>query len=231
MNPSASFSPAAPGVPAATPVVVIVEDDALLRRHLARNLEDEGLAVLAWAGVEEIEPDRLPDGPCVAVLDMRLGTGSGLQAAQRLRQARSGLPLVFLSGESQPAEIVSGMQLAPVEFLLKPCAFDHVLQAVRRGLTHSAQTQQRQARQASAQALLSRLTPRETEVCQLLLEGLKTGEVADRLGMSPSTAKVHRQHVFAKLGVETVGELVRCLRKAGVLDIHLAPIGDAGTDE
>lgn len=203
------------------PTVILVEDDALLRRHLARNLEGEGLAVLAWGAVEEIDPARLPEGPCAAVLDMRLGGGSGLQAAKRLREAQPSLPLVFLSGQSEPFEIVQGMQLGPVEFLLKPCAFEQVLQAVRRGLDASVQARERQARQAQVQQLLGRLTPRETQVCRLLLDGLKTGEIAERLGLSPNTAKVHRQHVFSKLGVETVGELVQRLRGAGWVDIRL----------
>ena len=68
---------------------------------------------------------------------------------------------------------------------------------------------------AKARAKLAKLTPREREVCDGVVRGLRSKEIADELGAAVKTINVHRSRVMAKLGVTTVASLVRLMALAG----------------
>lgn len=194
--------------------VLIVEDDPSLRARLALTLSQAGHPTTECDSVENLDPAQLPDSIGVAVLDMRLPGANGLQALRLVRGRFTDLPVVFISGESRPAEIIEGMKLGAIEFLLKPFTQDQLLTAVERAL---AQTREQLAqRQATTEALqqLERLTTREREVLALLVQGHKTGEAARVLGMAPGTAKIHRMHALEKMRLESVADAVRWLRAA-----------------
>lgn len=202
--------------------VLIVEDDAALRPRLARTIAQAGHQTIECDSAEQLDIGGLPDTLGIAVVDMRLPGANGLQALHRLRGRFADLPVVFISGESRPAEIIEGMKLGAIEFLLKPFTQDQLLTAVERGL---AQSRERLAQvQATAMALkqLERLTTREREVLALLVQGHKTGEAARVLGMAPGTAKIHRMHALEKMKLESVADAVRWLRDANLDERHLS---------
>ena len=116
------------------PHVLVVEDDALLRTQLVHSLARSGYAVTAHGSVEPLADAALPDGPCVALLDMRLGEGSGVDALRLLRRRKPGLAVVFISGGSQPQEIVQAMKLGATDFLVKPFTLETLRAALERGL-------------------------------------------------------------------------------------------------
>jgi two-component system response regulator FixJ len=69
---------------------------------------------------------------------------------------------------------------------------------------------------SSARAKLDRLTPREFEVLQRVIEGLLNKQIAAELGAAEKTVKIHRGRVMEKMGVTSVAELVRLAQVAGV---------------
>ena len=149
--------------------VLIVEDDPSLRARLARTLSQAGHPTVESESVESLDPAQLPDSIGVAVLDMRLPGANGLQALHLVRGRFADLPVVFISGESRPAEIIEGMKLGAIEFLLKPFTQEQLLTAVERALAQSrVRLAQHQATAAALQQL-ERLTTREREVLALLV--------------------------------------------------------------
>lgn len=114
--------------------VLVVEDDTLLRNQLVHSLARSGYSVTAHGSVEPLADAALPDGPCVALLDMRLGQDSGLDALRLLRRRQPGLAVVFISGGSQPQEIVQAMKLGATDFLVKPFTLETLRAALERGL-------------------------------------------------------------------------------------------------
>jgi FixJ family two-component response regulator len=206
------------------PCVLLVEDNEPLRLQITRSLREAGYDVHAFAGVDGIDTMAVPSGQaCVAVLDMRLGAASGIDALLVLREARPELPVVFVSGESQPREIIEGMKMGVIEFLLKPFSLASLLEAVRRGAEADRQRLEQDEHRVRARQKFSRLTPREAQVCHLMVYGYKTAEVAQELGVAQGTAKIHRQRIMDKLDVSSISEVVALLKAAGLVDIHLPP--------
>lgn len=202
--------------------VLIVEDDPALRARLARTLSQAGHPTVECGSVEALDPGVLPNTLGAALLDMRLPGASGLQALHLVRGRFADLPVVFISGESRPAEIIEGMKLGAMEFLLKPFTQEQLLTAVDRALAQSRQRLSQSQATAEAMQQLERLTNREREVLALLVQGHKTGEAARVLGMAPGTAKIHRMHALEKMKLDSVADAVRWLRDAKLDERHLA---------
>jgi DNA-binding NarL/FixJ family response regulator len=104
-------------------------------------------------------------------------------------------------------------------YVLKDCAFDELARALR--ITMANQTYLspgiagivvdgfRASTRATPASVFARLTAREREVAELLVEGCSTKQIADRLKVSAKTVGTHREHLMAKLQVKSIAELTR----------------------
>ena len=202
--------------------VILVEDEPALRARLARSIADAGYSVMAHASIDELDDSALPDVPCVAVLDMRLsGGGTGLDALAMLRERRPGLPVVFMSGNSTPEEIIRSMKLGTLEFLLKPFRLQELLDAIARGSAAERARFETTRSRTRVETMLARLSPRERQVFELMINGKKTAEIAAELGMAAGTAKIHRLRVLEKFWCDSVAQLIEMLRGSGMFEVRL----------
>lgn len=195
--------------------VVLAEDLFLLRDGLVRLLEahDFEIAAAVESGPElaralaELDPD-------VAVVDVRLPpthTDEGLQCALRARRDRPGLPVLVLS---QHVEQLYARELLAdgnggVGYLLKDRVFDaaQFVDSVRRvaagGTAMDPQViQQLLVRRSDPARPLSRLTPRELEVLELMAQGRSNTAIAAQLVVTERAIAKHTSNIFAKLGLE-----------------------------
>jgi FixJ family two-component response regulator len=101
------------------------------------------------------------------------------------------------------------MRAGAIDFLTKPLDEKHLLDALERAFAEDARQREEGERRTDARTRLSRLTPRETQVCHLVARGLLNKQVAAELGLSEPTVKAHRQQVMSKLKVDSVAALVR----------------------
>lgn len=200
--------------------VVLAEDLFLLRDGLVRLLEayDFEIAAAVESGPEleralaDLEPD-------VAVVDVRLPpthTDEGLQCALKARRARPGLPVLVLS---QHVEQLYARELLAdgsggVGYLLKDRVFDaeQFVDAVRRvaagGTAMDPQViQQLLARRTGDTANpVTRLTPREREVLELMAQGRSNAAIAGKLVVTERAVAKHTANIFVKLGLEVAGD-------------------------
>ncbi|MDR7375918.1 FixJ family two-component response regulator [Rhodoferax ferrireducens] len=192
----------------------VVDDDEAVRRSLGLLLLSRGHAVQAFASGEAFLAGVDPQRPGCAILDLRLGDISGLQVFETLRAQQSPLVVVFLSGHGDIAMAVEAVQQGAFGWLEKPCNDERLLASVAQALQKaSAIAAEQQARQA-AQALWSKLTPREMQVARLVAEGKPNKRIAlDLAPLELRTVETHRAHVFAKLGLSNSHELERFLRE------------------
>ena len=197
------------------PVVLLVEDEALVRLTLGEMLEDSGFRVLAVVSPEEAL-DVLRHVPNIRALvtDVELSSGSmnGFGLARKVGEEYA-LPAVVLSGRAGPEldDLTSG-----VHFIAKPvhqATLAHLVRDVIQSHASSAQPVLPNApepeqpipdtsRDVQAEADWG-LTPRQHEVLALLMQGKSNQQIAEALGLSPNTVKVHLVTIFKILGVHS----------------------------
>jgi two-component system, response regulator RegA len=112
--------------------LLLVDDDAPLRRSLTRALERRGFEVLAAEGLVEAEEHARRRRPEFAVLDMRLAEGSGLDLVQTLRTLRPDVRIVIVTGYGNIATAVAAIKAGAVDYLAKPVDADDVVNALLR---------------------------------------------------------------------------------------------------
>jgi len=191
------------------PVVYFVDDDASVRRALARLARSAGLEAEEFASADEFLARRRDDRPCCAVFDLRMPGVDGLELQQRLRSAGEAVPVIFLSGHGDVPTSVRAMKAGAVDFLTKPCEDDALLAAIRQAIERSTRARAARAEQLNLHARFAALTERERQVCELVATGMLNKQVAFDLGISEKTVKVHRARVMQKLGVASLADLVR----------------------
>jgi FixJ family two-component response regulator len=192
----------------------IVDDDEAVRRSLGLLLLSRGHAVQAFASGEAFLAGADLQRPGCVVLDLRMEGMSGLQVFDALRAQDSPLVVIFLSGHGDIPMAVEAVQNGAFGWLEKPCSDERLLDSIAKALQKAEEIAvRRQARQA-AEALWSKLTPREMQVARLVAQGLPNKRIALELApLEQRTVETHRAHVFAKLGLSNSHELDRFLRE------------------
>ena len=190
--------------------VLIIDDDAKLRRHYAELLKLEGYAVIeAPNGREGVECARR-ERPDLVLCDITMPEMNGHRVLETLRaEPRTAhLPFVFLTGWSERGDIRTGMNLGADDYLTKPVVPDELLAAIRSRLQRaessvSAAASRRPEGAAKPEQLeVLDLTPREAEVLFWVARGKTNDEIATVLGIGLTTVKKHLESTYAKLGVE-----------------------------
>ena len=125
------------GLPEAERTLLIVDDDAPLCQRLARAMERRGFVVSTADGVSAGIASATAQPPAFAVVDLRLGDGSGLDVVSALRNARPGARIVMLTGYGNIATAVAAVKAGALDYLPKPADADAVERALlaREGAT------------------------------------------------------------------------------------------------
>jgi RNA polymerase sigma factor (sigma-70 family) len=197
-------------------VIFIIDDDALFRRSLSRLLRSAGYPVETFGAAWEFLRREPPTGPSCLILDMQLPEVSGLALQELLAGGERLMPIIFLTGYGTVPESVQAMKAGALDFLQKPCEEGILLDAVARALSQAQQAWREHAAQCRLQQCLQTLTPRECDVLALVVTGMLNKQVADALGMSEKTVKVHRGRIMKKMHTSSLAELVRLADRVGI---------------
>ena len=197
--------------------VLVVDDDASMRRALTNLFESIGLKVEVFGSAPEMLHSKLPDVASCLVLDIRLPGLSGLDFQTELAKANIHIPIIFMTGHGDIPMTVRAMKGGAVDFLTKPFRDQDMLDAVGKAIERDRSRREADKIVANLQALHETLTPREREVLALVSYGLMNKQIAGELGLAEITVKIHRGHIMKKMGATTLADLVR---KAEMLGIH-----------
>ena len=193
--------------------VFIVDDDVQTLRAFARILHVEGFEVDTFHTASEFLKHPPSDVPSCLVLDLKLPEIDGLQLQQLMRNARVDIPIIFISGYGDVPSTASAMRFGAVDFLEKPVEGARLLDAVSNAVALDAVRRDRRRDSDNAKELLAQLTPRERQVCELVARGLLNKQIADEIGASERTVKIHRGRAVQKLGINSITDLVRLLSR------------------
>ena len=195
--------------------VFIVDDDVQTLRAFARILHVEGFEVDTFHSASEFLKHPPSDVPSCLVLDLKLPDIDGLQLQQLMRNGRVDIPIIFVSGYGDVPSTASAMRFGAVDFLEKPVEGARLLDAVSNAVALDEVRRGRRRDSDNAKQLLAQLTPRERQVCDLLARGLLNKQIADEIGASERTVKIHRARAVQKLGITSITDLVRLLSRIG----------------
>lgn len=185
--------------------VFIVDDDEAIRQALLFLMKSEGLPARAYDSAEAFLAEVSPATQGCLVLDVRMPGISGLHLQQLLRQEHFTLPVIIMTGHGDVAMAVKAMKAGAMDFIEKPFDNELLLHLVHSCLTQSSH----QTRHEEGLQRLERLTKRERQVMDLLVEGNQNKVIAAQLNISPRTVELHRARVMEKLEARSLSDVVR----------------------
>lgn len=206
--------------------VVLAEPHTLTQHGLCRLLENEpDIALVAATQRTDDTCEAIHRfAPDIVIIDRNLSTTVLEQLSERGETAHT----LVLSQYADEAYALEALQRGATGFVLKECAADELLEAVREvaaGKRYISQivsdrmTDYLIAIRRGAQPLdaFSTLTAREREVFDLVIQGCTSAEIADMLTISPRTVETHRANLMRKVGVRNQAELIRYAAQRGLI--------------
>lgn len=199
--------------------LLIVDDHPLIRDGLRRSLETEvDVRRIDEAGTAAAALSRLQCGDYdVAIMDMNLPDGSGLDVIRTLRERGSRLPMLVLSLHAEESLALRAIQAGADGYLRKDCTAEEVIDVLRRlamgGKHFSTEVMVKLVRKNDGDEEIvaphDRLSDREYQVMCLLARGMSLVEIAAQLRLSPNTVSTYRSRIFEKLGLDNNAALTR----------------------
>jgi two-component system response regulator FixJ len=191
------------------PTVVLVDDDQSVRDALKWLIESVELCVDTYASATEFLESFDPRAPGCLVLDVRMPGMSGLELQENLDAHKCGLPVIIMTGHADVAMCVRAFEGGALAFLEKPVNQQELLEQIQKAIKQDRQNRQESMPADDIDDRLSRLTPREREVMDLLIAGQSMKQIATKLQISLPTCSKHRGSVLEKLDVDNDVQLVR----------------------
>jgi FixJ family two-component response regulator len=207
--------------------VFVVEDDASLRVALERVLSATEYEVLAVSSAEEllhclalhfeaVDKSNAEQARYCILMDVGLGGMNGIEAQLLVKNKFPDIPIVFMSGESDAHSVNQAWRDGAYDFIFKPFQTHELISLVERACEKNRTLKNEHVENDSAgdpsmlaQQDAEELTPRELQVLRYVAEGNKNQTIADVLGISLRTVKMHRANLMRKLHCTHVAELVR----------------------
>ena len=198
-------------------LVGIVDDDASVRKGMARLVTTAGYRVEVFASAREFLARPQHEDLCCLVLDVRMPGLTGLELQEALASAGTRMSIVFISGHGDVVGSVKAMKGGAIDFLTKPVDARELLGAIERAVAKALTVRREQAGATDMQGRLKTLTAREAQVFALVVTGMLNKQIAAELGIVEKTVKVHRARVMEKMRAGSLAELVRLADRAGII--------------
>ncbi|HQC84376.1 MAG TPA: response regulator [Rhodoferax sp.] len=189
--------------------VYVVDDDEAVRDSLQWLLEGKGYRVRCFESAESFLSRYDAREVACLIVDIRMAAMTGLELQNRLIEARSPLPIVFITGHGDVPMAVDTMKKGAMDFIQKPFNEEQLVGLVERMLDHAKDTFADYQLSVSRDALLSKLTLRESQVLERIVAGRLNKQIADDLGISIKTVEAHRANIMDKLSANTVADLLK----------------------
>jgi DNA-binding NarL/FixJ family response regulator len=189
--------------------VFLLDDHEIVRRGLADLLDDHpdlevvgeaGRAAEALAAVEACSPD-------VAVLDIRLEDGDGVEVCRDIRSAYPEVACLMLTSFPDDRAAIDAARAGAAGYVLKRVGTDELVTAIRKvaagaQLLDSAEVRLRMRRlRQTEEGLVMNLTDQEHRILELIGEGLSNRQIADEMFLAEKTVKNYISTLFVKLGM------------------------------
>lgn len=197
--------------------VYVVDDDEAVRDSLKWLLEVSDYRVELYDSGESFIAKYDPNAIAVLVLDVRMPGMSGLEVQEHLLARNADLPIIFITGHGDVSMAVNALKRGAVDFIEKPFEQAALKQLVERMLKEARDRHAKKESETINEMLLSKLTPRELQVLERIINGRLNKQIADDLGISIKTVEAHRASIMDKTNSGTVADLMRVVMNSNML--------------
>jgi FixJ family two-component response regulator len=189
--------------------LAIIDDEDDVREALAFQLSTAGFNVTAHRSPYElISATDAPEVACI-VADIFMPELNGLELLEKLRETRSPVPVILITGHGQLSIGVRAIKAGAFDAFQKPVDEETLLSAVKQAIALSFERRKKSNRRAMLERRFIALPPRQREVFFLLTAGLSNKQVGAELLISERTVKAHRESLRRNLGIDSLAELSR----------------------
>lgn len=192
-----------------SPLIHLIDDDGAVREALALLIGTVGLRVQTWADPQAFVEAFDRDGIGAIVLDVRMPGISGLTVLDTLVAQGVDQPVIMLTGHGTVDLCRRAFKSGAAEFLEKPVNDELLLETLQNAVRVHVKSRQRHRADRQARERYTSLSEREREVLGLIVAGLTNKEIGRALALSPRTVETHRANLFAKLGAESLAQVIR----------------------
>lgn len=190
-------------------IAFIVDDDEAVRDSMSMLLETIDLPHQCFSSATEFFEYYDGSQKGCLILDISMPGMSGLELQEKLKEANSLLPIIFITGHGDIPMAVEAMRQGAIDFMRKPFQEEDLISRIQQAFDCEADSRSaRDMRQVMVDKL-ALLTTREKQVFDLVSQGQANKSIAYDLEISERTVEVHRSQVMKKLEVRTLAQLVR----------------------
>lgn len=212
--------------------VILVDDHNLLREGLRQLLEIKlKMTVVAQAADGRTAVSlALEHKPDIVVMDITMPEMNGVEATRQIKEALPETKIIALSMRTEKDVVSKMLSAGASAYILKDCAVEELgiaMKAVQSNKQYISPSvtgpivSEYLGHKKGVSALSEpELTPRESEVLQLIAEGKSTKEIAEILFVSAPTVESHRKHLMEKLDLHTIADLTKYAIKKGLISLE-----------
>lgn len=215
--------------------VLLADDHQILRDGVRRGLEAAGEEVVGEAdnGEEALELVRttLPD---IVIMDLSMPVLDGVTATRRITEEFPQVKVVVLTMHDDPPRTRAALEAGAIGYLSKGTSFADVLDTLRRVMAGEevlspqlAASMLEAAADAEAEQSEELLSDRQTEILQMIADGLSTKQVARELGITQKTVHNHLNAIYRRLDTQSLTHAVLSAVRLGIIDLHQGSDEDA----
>lgn len=195
-------------------LVYVIDDDADVRESIKWLLESTNYRVEDYESGEAFIAQFNENVPFVILCDLRMPGMSGSDVQDHLLRRRIDAPFIFITGHGDVPQAVQAFKKGAMDFIQKPFQQPQLQKLVERAMKTAKELFQRRQTLAQNRTLIEKLTPREQQVLERIVNGRLNKQIADDLGISIKTVEAHRASIMDKTGSGTVADLMRVVVKS-----------------
>ena len=199
----------------AGPTIYVVEDDAGMRDAVSLLLRSASFDVRSYSNAEFFLSEVDCSKPICLLTDVRLPEMDGITLFRCLVRLGTEPAVVVITGHGDIPMAVAALKEGVVDFVEKPFDPGMLLDSVRDASRRATASHERRVLAADVETRRASLTPRETDILALLMEGHPNKVIAGKLGMSIRTTEHHRARIMEKLGARSISHLIKMMLATG----------------
>ena len=189
----------------AAPTIFLIDDHASVRDALGEMLSVFGYSVKAYESADAFLATVNKGEPGCIVADVKMPGTDGIGLVRELARRGIAMPVILISGHADVPMAVDAIKSGAQDFIEKPVDDRQLVAAINRALAR----RDLQKSPSGIDARFARLTPRQIEIFDLVVEGFTSHTIAAKLNISVRTVESYRAEVMEKMQAESIAGLVR----------------------